>query len=236
MIKLCDFGFAKTWAGDDANMMTHIGTPVYMSPELIHSRNGAKGYDGKLVDVWASGVLLIVMLLGTFPFDHLEHPDPNTTEAHLEVWLQQVKQKWSEIPHISKQVEKAHLSPECIDLLNRIFVIDEKDRISLQQIKAHPWYNKPLLAKHTHAEKQIATQQAEIQRYITTRQIDPVKLQARSDELARMVEAAAVRPQAGSHEALIRINLRESAVTNQIAASSVGQLGSISETAPGSAA
>lgn len=25
MIKLCDFGFAKTWAGDDANMMTHIG-------------------------------------------------------------------------------------------------------------------------------------------------------------------------------------------------------------------
>ena len=61
-------------------------TPVYMSPELINSRNGAKGYDGKSVDVWASGVLLIVMLLGTFPFDHTEHPDPNTSEAHLEVW------------------------------------------------------------------------------------------------------------------------------------------------------
>lgn len=61
-------------------------TPVYMSPELINSRNGAKGYDGKQVDVWASGVLLIVMLLGTFPFDHTENPDPNTSEAHLEVW------------------------------------------------------------------------------------------------------------------------------------------------------
>ena len=61
-------------------------TRVYMSPELINSRNGAKGYDGKSVDVWASGVLLIVMLLGTFPFDHTEHPDPNTSEAHLEVW------------------------------------------------------------------------------------------------------------------------------------------------------
>lgn len=59
---------------------------MYMSPELINSRNGAKGYDGKSVDVWASGVLLIVMLLGTFPFDHTEHPDPNTSEAHLEVW------------------------------------------------------------------------------------------------------------------------------------------------------
>lgn len=62
-----------------------------------------------------------------------------------------------------------------------------------------------------------------------------VKLQARSDELARMVEAAAVRPQPGAQEPLIRINLRESAVTNQIAHSNVGQLGSISETAPGNA-
>jgi len=59
---------------------------VYMSPELINNRNGAKGYDGRHVDVWASGVLLIVMLLGAFPFDHIEHPDPNTSEAHLEVW------------------------------------------------------------------------------------------------------------------------------------------------------
>ena len=69
---------------------------------------------------------------------------------------------------------QAHLSPECVDLLNRIFVIDEKERISLAEIKAHPWYNKPLLAKHTHAEKQIAIQQAEIQRYIQTRKIDEV--------------------------------------------------------------
>ena len=68
-------------------------TPVYMSPELINRRNQPTGgdgkpigYDGKLVDVWAGGVLLIVMLLGTFPFDHTEHPDPNSPEAHLEVW------------------------------------------------------------------------------------------------------------------------------------------------------
>lgn len=59
---------------------------MYMAPELIHSRNGATGYDGKQVDVWASGILLIVMLLGTFPYDHIENPDPNTTAAHEEVW------------------------------------------------------------------------------------------------------------------------------------------------------
>ena len=41
-----------------------------MSPELINSKNGKIGYDGRSVDVWASGILLLVMLLGSFPFDH----------------------------------------------------------------------------------------------------------------------------------------------------------------------
>ena len=56
-----------------------------MSPELINNKNGKVGYDGRSVDVWASGILLLVMLLGSFPFDHIEHPDPNTSEAPLEV-------------------------------------------------------------------------------------------------------------------------------------------------------
>ena len=57
-----------------------------MSPELIDSRHGLRGYDGMKADAWACGVLLIAMLLGTFPFDHQKHPDPNTHEAQLEVW------------------------------------------------------------------------------------------------------------------------------------------------------
>jgi serine/threonine-protein kinase SRK2 len=37
-IKICDFGFAKAWdQGGESNTRTIIGTPVYMSPEVLSS-------------------------------------------------------------------------------------------------------------------------------------------------------------------------------------------------------
>ena len=59
---------------------------MYMAPEINDKARKDKGYNAQMVDVWASGVLLIVMLLGQFPFDHLQNPDPNSPQAHLEVW------------------------------------------------------------------------------------------------------------------------------------------------------
>lgn len=43
----------------------------------------------------------------------------------------------------------AQLSPEVTDLLNKIFVIDEKARITIAQIKEHPWYPPLLKSPHT---------------------------------------------------------------------------------------
>ena len=45
-----------------------IGTPVYMCPQLISSKNSKAGYDAVKADIWACGVLLFVMLLGMFPY------------------------------------------------------------------------------------------------------------------------------------------------------------------------
>jgi serine/threonine protein kinase len=55
------------------------------SPQLISSKSSKQGYDAQKADVWACGVLLFVMLLGMFPFEHSEHPDPNSSDAHVEV-------------------------------------------------------------------------------------------------------------------------------------------------------
>lgn len=40
------------------------GTPSYMAPEIVLKTE----YCGPPVDVWATGVLLYVLLCGTFPF------------------------------------------------------------------------------------------------------------------------------------------------------------------------
>ena len=46
---------------------------MYMSPEQLDGQAG-QGYLGTAVDVWAGGVLLIVMLLGSPPTSPGLHP------------------------------------------------------------------------------------------------------------------------------------------------------------------
>lgn len=210
LLKICDFGFAKTWS-EEANMFTQIGTPVYMSPELINQKGGQLGYDGRSVDVWASGILLLVMLLGSFPFDHTQHPDPNTSEAHLEVWLQQVSKRWSEVPHMAEAVKK--LSPECKDLLNRIFVIDATKRVTIEQIEAHPWYLKPLPPKYQVVLDRLTKEQEGVDARMARLKKCESAIEARNKALERMVEEATHLPPPGTEPPLQRIDLRERAIT-----------------------
>jgi serine/threonine-protein kinase SRK2 len=206
-----------------------------MSPELINSNRGGsgggsgKGYDGALADVWAAGVLLIVMLLGTFPFDHTEHPDPNTSEAHLEVWLQQVRQPWTGLPHIKAALGK--LSPECTDLLNKIFVIDDKKRISVPAIKAHPWYNRPLSSKHAAAEASVTASQAKVAAAAAARRTDARLVAGRTSALEKLVDAAATRavigPGGPATSPLVNIDLTTTAVVGGGEAGSGGGSGSV---------
>lgn len=207
-IKICDFGFAKDWSED--NLLTQIGTPVYMSPELIKVNNAPgekKGYSGASVDVWASGILLLVMLLGSFPFDHHDHPDPNTSEAHLEVWLQQVSKRWSEVPHMRESIN--NLSIECKDLLNRIFVIDAEKRIKIEQIERHPWYKKPLPPKYEKAWETIKEKQKELDKVQEKRMANKVGEQERRRQLQALVMEATVLPAEGEEAVIKRMDLKE---------------------------
>lgn len=62
-MKIIDFGFATCMGGEKTTRL-FCGTPSYMAPEILSN----KEYVGHPVDIWALGVLLFVMLCGSFPF------------------------------------------------------------------------------------------------------------------------------------------------------------------------
>lgn len=63
-VKVLDFGFAKTLDGGDSQpdltaAKTLVGTPAYMSPELVHKKNV-----GPPADIYALGLIMAEMLTG----------------------------------------------------------------------------------------------------------------------------------------------------------------------------
>jgi len=68
-VKICDFGYSKSNLLH-SNPKSTVGTPAYIAPEVLTPGNsGQQQYDGQIADVWSCGVLLYVMLVGSYPFE-----------------------------------------------------------------------------------------------------------------------------------------------------------------------
>jgi len=61
-IKLIDFGMSKIVPSSNALMNTKLGTPYYVSPEVLDGK-----YD-KRCDLWSIGVICFVCICGEPPF------------------------------------------------------------------------------------------------------------------------------------------------------------------------
>ena len=62
MVKLIDFGMSKILQDENTLMNTKLGTPYYISPEIL------KGKYDKGCDMWSIGVITFVLLSGEPPF------------------------------------------------------------------------------------------------------------------------------------------------------------------------
>lgn len=66
-IKISDFGLSalsqQQW--EDGLLHTTCGTPNYVAPEVMDG----KGYEGAAADLWSCGIILFVLLAGSFPFN-----------------------------------------------------------------------------------------------------------------------------------------------------------------------
>ncbi|XP_028771871.1 serine/threonine-protein kinase SAPK2 isoform X2 [Neltuma alba] len=122
-VKICDFGYSKSSVFHSQPKST-VGTPAYIAPEVLTKRE----YDGKIADVWSCGVTLYVMLFGAYPFEDPEDP------RNFRKTIGRILSVQYSIP------DYVRVSMECQHLLSRIFVANPEKRISMIEIKNHPWF------------------------------------------------------------------------------------------------
>mmetsp|Transcript_20020 Transcript_20020/g.30105 ORF Transcript_20020/g.30105 Transcript_20020/m.30105 type:complete len:432 (+) Transcript_20020:175-1470(+) len=100
------------------------GKWLYMSPEIYKNR---EPFDGFAVDMWAAGVILFLMLTGFPPWERACDADERF-KYMSSGYLVQMLTEW-----------QLGLSSDAMDLLQRMLWLDPNDRLSLEQVRAHPW-------------------------------------------------------------------------------------------------
>merc|ERR1711994_27885 len=121
-LKLADYGFACYKNID--TLKSYRGTMTYMAPEIKEG----KQYAGSQVDMFSIGVILFIIVQGIFPFK----------EARKEEYFYNLILQGQNDTYFQK-VNGTDLSDDFKDLILRFFAFDGNSRITLDQIRAHPW-------------------------------------------------------------------------------------------------
>ncbi|GMH45774.1 hypothetical protein BSKO_13737 [Bryopsis sp. KO-2023] len=140
LVKLCDFGFSKHNQYDSAPQ-TCVGTPFYLAPEVLKCLKH-KPYNGEKVDIWTCGVSLYAMLFGSYPFNR---PGDVDSEQGNMVYYRRILEGKVFFPTAQKRNDTTTpISEGCVDLLKKMLEPSPSNRITLQEIKSHPWFLKGL--------------------------------------------------------------------------------------------
>ncbi|KAK9052472.1 hypothetical protein SSX86_029101 [Deinandra increscens subsp. villosa] len=158
-LKICDFGYSKSSVLHSQPKST-VGTPAYIAPEVLSK----KEYDGKIADVWSCGVTLYVMLVGAYPFEDPDDPRnfrKTLTVSHLSVINIYRMGHYYLICLLSQRIlgvqysipDYVRVSMDCKHLLSRIFVDNPEKRITIAEIKRHPWFVKNMSVEFAEDEE-----------------------------------------------------------------------------------
>lgn len=133
-IRLVDFEFARELLQDGENNLcrTTCGSPAYIAPEIIQNNK----YDYQ-VDIWSLGVLLYAITAGKLPFD-----DDNVIKM-----IGLVLNEEPDFPIM--------LSDNLVDLLKRMLTKDPHERITLREIRSHPWFNTDFFGRRLIIKSQV---------------------------------------------------------------------------------
>jgi serine/threonine protein kinase len=123
-IKLVDFGLSAFYKSDESKTSI-CGTANYIAPEVL----SGEGYS-KMIDWWSLGAIIYEMISGYPPF--LQNSNKEDDIRYSNVINNQIK--------FSKK-----FSPALIDFLDKILVIDPKERLGangIDEIMQHKFFDK----------------------------------------------------------------------------------------------
>jgi len=121
VLKLGDFGFARTF-GDNDLSRTFCGSTVYAAPEILTAK---ADYNPRYSDVWSCGIVLYAMFTAKMPFGR-------------ELLNKFVKLQIVEVP-----VVPASISNMGIRVIRGILLFNPEHRLKLNLIaeKKHEWFS-----------------------------------------------------------------------------------------------
>tara|TARA_B110000914_G_scaffold225104_1_gene244858 strand:+ start:442 stop:1764 length:1323 start_codon:yes stop_codon:yes gene_type:complete len=125
ILKIIDFGLSKSITINEEMMDTICGSPLYMAPEIIKTKN----YTIKS-DIWSFGVIIYEMIYGYTPF--------RATNIYTLINL---------IDKYEIKFPKGKISFKCIDLLKKMLVKEPNNRIDWDNLFVHDWFINDLILK-----------------------------------------------------------------------------------------
>ncbi|KAI7869135.1 kinase-like domain-containing protein [Spinellus fusiger] len=134
MLKIADFGVSEMFIKGNDMLKKSAGSPAFMAPELCAAHHGE--VSGKAADVWSMGITLYCLVYGQTPF----------TTSHLVDLLEQIQNDSIEYP--------SPISEDLLDLFQRLLEKDPAQRITMQEMRDHPWVvaNEPMISEEENCQ------------------------------------------------------------------------------------
>jgi serine/threonine protein kinase len=122
---IVDFGLSKIFLHQERSF-ERVGSLLFSSPEiLLHGYSHGYG-----TDVWSAGVLLHVLLAGSFPFICLPPSREEIFKCIVEGRIDYNNPMFRGVSRLAR------------DLLFRMLQVDESQRITIEQALTHPWFTR----------------------------------------------------------------------------------------------
>ena len=138
LVKLTDFGIAKTLDNTTDLSNTFVGTKTYMSPERILGNEYSYSSD-----IWSLGLVIYELATGSFPY--------NFSKVYIEHVESILKDPEPSLP------DNGEFSPDLQNFITRCLKKDPKERDSAAELCAHPW-----ILKYSDEDANVALWLAEL--------------------------------------------------------------------------